>query len=71
MENNQNDIKINLELNLNDTNIVISALRELPHRVSDDVLRKVVSQAQNQAQNAQQNAQGGYQNPPPAFYSKQ
>jgi len=71
MENNQTELKINLELTLNDTNIVISALRELPHRISDEVLRKVVTQAQSQAQNAQQNAQGGYQNPPPAFYSKQ
>ena len=70
MENNANEIKINLELNVNDTNIVISALRELPHRVSDDVLRKVVMQAQSQTQQQQQQPDG-FQSPPPAFYSKQ
>lgn len=66
-----NDVEMTLTLNLNDVNVVITGLRELPHRISDEVLRKVVTQAQNQAQSAQQNAQGGYQSPPPAFYSKQ
>jgi hypothetical protein len=70
MDNNQVEMKINLELNLNDTNIVISALRELPHRISDDVLRKVVMQAQSQTQQQQQQPDG-FQSPPPAFYSKQ
>lgn len=68
---NPNDVEMTLTLNLNDVNVVITGLRELPHRISDEVLRKVVTQAQNQAQSAQQNAQGGYQSPPPAFYSKQ
>lgn len=68
---NPNDVEMTITLNLNDVNVVITGLRELPHRISDEVLRKVVTQAQNQAQNAQQNAQGGYQSPPPAFYSKQ
>jgi len=72
MENNQNELKILLELNVNDTNIIIGALRELPHRISDDILRKVVQQAQAQAGNAQQQQQpDGFQSPPPAFYSKQ
>lgn len=68
---NPNDVEMTLTLNLNDVNVVITGLRELPHRISDEVLRKVVTQAQSQAQAAQQNAQGGYQNPPPAFYNKQ
>lgn len=68
---NPNDVEMTLTLNLNDVNVVITGLRELPHRISDEVLRKVVTQAQSQAQAAQQNAQGGYQSPPPAFYSKQ
>jgi hypothetical protein len=76
MENNAsqqtpNDVELSLKLNLNDVNVVITGLRELPHRISDEVLRKVVTQAQSQAQAAQQNGQGGYQSPPPAFYSKQ
>lgn len=71
MENNQNEIKINLELNVNDTNIIIGALRELPHRISDEVLRKVVTQAQAQAGNGQQQQSNGYQTPPAGFYGKQ
>lgn len=68
---NSNEIEVTLKLNVNDVNIMITGLRELPHRISDEVLRKIVNQAQSQvpAPNGQQN--GGYQQPPPNFYSKQ
>ena len=46
MENMQTETVITLELNINEINIVIGALRELPHRVVDQTLNKVIMQAQ-------------------------
>jgi hypothetical protein len=60
----QQEINLNFTLTVNEANLVITALRELPHRVSDDLIRKVVQQAQSQVQNQQQ----GFSSPPPAFY---
>lgn len=54
MENVQTETVITLELNLNETNIVIGALRELPYRVVDLLLNKVVTQAQKQVPQQQQ-----------------
>ena len=48
MENVQTETLITLELNINEINIVIGALRELPHRVVDQTLNKVIMQAQKQ-----------------------
>ena len=48
MENVQTETVITLELNINEINIVIGALRELPHRVVDQTLNKVIMQAQKQ-----------------------
>ena len=48
MENMQTETVITLELNINEINIVIGALRELPHRVVDQTLNKVIMQAQKQ-----------------------
>jgi hypothetical protein len=39
---------ITLELNVNEVNLVLGALRELPHRIVNDTLNKVVAQAQSQ-----------------------
>lgn len=39
-----------LTMDVNELNIVFSALQELPHRVADPVLKKLISQAQSQAQ---------------------
>ena len=39
---------INIELNVQEVNTIIAALGELPHRVADPILRKVVEQAQKQ-----------------------
>lgn len=47
---------LTLELGLNEVNVILSALAELPHRVADPVIRKVFAQAQQQAQ-AQAQAQ--------------
>jgi hypothetical protein len=43
---NQLENMVKLEFTINDLNIVIAALRELPHRVSDEVIRKIIAQAQ-------------------------
>ena len=48
MENVQTESVVTLELNVNEVNLVLGALRELPHRVVNDLLNKVVAQAQKQ-----------------------
>jgi len=48
MENMQTETVITLELNVNEVNLVLGALRELPHRVVDQTLNKVIMQAQKQ-----------------------
>lgn len=35
-------------LDLNEINIVLASLQELPHRVADPLLKKIISQAQDQ-----------------------
>jgi hypothetical protein len=39
---------IKIELNVNEVNVVLASLQELPHRVADPILRKLVDQAQAQ-----------------------
>lgn len=39
-----------LTMEVNELNVVLSALQELPHRVADPVLKKLISQAQSQSQ---------------------
>ncbi len=41
---------VTIELTVNEVNVVLGALAELPHRVSDPVIRKVFAQAQQQLQ---------------------
>jgi hypothetical protein len=48
MNNVTTETVITLELNVNEVNLVLGALRELPHRIVNDVLNKVVAQAQSQ-----------------------
>jgi hypothetical protein len=43
---------VTLELNVQEINVVFAALQELPHRVADPILRKVMEQAQAQLQPA-------------------
>lgn len=42
--------KIALHLSVQEVNVVLGALAELPHRVSDPVIRNVFAQAQQQTQ---------------------
>jgi hypothetical protein len=39
---------VNLELAVNDVNLVLAALQELPHKVADPLLRKIMGQANAQ-----------------------
>ena len=39
---------ISIELSVQEVNTILAALGELPHRVADPILRKVVEQAQKQ-----------------------
>jgi hypothetical protein len=39
---------VKLDLTVNDVNLVLAALQELPHKVSDPMIRKVMEQAQAQ-----------------------
>lgn len=42
---------LKLELTVNEANLVMGALQELPHRVVDGLLRKIIGQAQGQLGN--------------------
>jgi hypothetical protein len=44
------NIKVKLELNVNEINVVLGALREMPHRVVNDLINNIVAQAQSQLQ---------------------
>lgn len=39
---------VTLDLTVNDVNLVLAALQELPHKVSDPMIRKIMEQAQAQ-----------------------
>lgn len=45
---NQEPQSLKLELTVNELNTVFAALGELPHRVSDPVMRKLFTQANEQ-----------------------
>lgn len=45
-----NDPEVTLTLKLQEVNVIIAGLQELPHRVVDTLLRSIVSQAQSQLQ---------------------
>ena len=45
---NEDQPTISLELHVPEVNTILAALGELPHRVADPILRKVVEQAQKQ-----------------------
>lgn len=42
------DKLIKLELNVNEVNLLLQALQELPYRVSNQMIRKITEQAQAQ-----------------------
>lgn len=39
---------IQLDVTINEYNIIMSGLQELPHRLSDPVIKKIFAQAQEQ-----------------------
>ena len=39
---------VSIVLDVNEVNVVLAALQELPHRVADPILRKVIGQAEQQ-----------------------
>lgn len=39
---------LTLNVNINEINVILAALSELPHRVSDPIMRKLMEQAQGQ-----------------------
>lgn len=40
--------ELTLLLDVNEVNLVLAALQELPHKVSDSLIKKVIEQAQTQ-----------------------
>jgi len=48
-ESTQN-FTVKIEMTVNEVNIVIGALQELPHKVVDSLLRKIIEQGQTQLQ---------------------
>lgn len=46
MEND--NVKVNLELGVNDVNVILAALREMPYRAVNELINNVVAQAQKQ-----------------------
>jgi hypothetical protein len=49
VENQQVPI-VTLEVNINELNVIMSGLQELPHKVVDQIIHKLVVQAQTQLQ---------------------
>ena len=50
---------VKVELTVQELNVIMGALQELPHRVVDGLLRKVIGQAQPQVAAQQQGAPAG------------
>ena len=48
------NVKINLELNVNEVNVLLTALREMPHRVVNDFINNILAQAQSQLQSSEE-----------------
>lgn len=44
----ENQPEVTLRVNINELNIIMASLQELPHRVADPILRKLMQQAQEQ-----------------------
>ena len=52
VENTQPQVAIvNVSVDVNELNVILASLQELPHRVADPILRKLIQQAQGQLQN--------------------
>lgn len=42
------EVILNIKVNINEFNIIMSSLQELPHRIVDPILRKLIEQANSQ-----------------------
>lgn len=47
------DRKVNLTFTVTDINTILASLQELPHRVSDPIIRSLIEQVQPQIQQGQ------------------
>lgn len=45
------EVSIKIEFSVDQLNLVVAALRKLPHEVVDDLVRKIISDAQDQINN--------------------
>jgi hypothetical protein len=50
MDNVQPEKNVTIELTVQEVNVVLGALQELPHRVVDGIIKKVLAQAKSQVQ---------------------
>ena len=50
VENQQQAPTVNLTVDVNELNVIMGALQELPHRIVDPLLKKLFQQAQEQLQ---------------------
>jgi hypothetical protein len=43
-----NNAKLTFDLSINDVNVVLTALREMPYRAVNDLINNIVAQAESQ-----------------------
>jgi hypothetical protein len=48
MTNISNETIVNFSVSINELNIILAGLRELPHRISDEILKKLMENVQTQ-----------------------
>lgn len=54
MNNSNIESEIKLKVNMNEANIIVAALRELPHRIVADLITNVMDQVKRQVPTAYQ-----------------
>lgn len=54
MNNSNIESEIELKINMNEANIIVAALRELPHRIVADLITNVMDQVKRQVPTAYQ-----------------
>jgi hypothetical protein len=48
IENQQQQPEVSLRVTVQELNVVMASLQEIPHRIADPILRKLMQQAQEQ-----------------------
>lgn len=51
LESKPSEPEVSLRVTVQELNIVMASLQELPHRIADPILRKLMQQAQEQLNN--------------------